>query len=118
MMWGMEEPVVLEYGGSRVERPLCRRALVAFVMGLCSGPMALGVACLIGGLGAPIELALLMLIVCHLAPILFSARVLVWMKHRHEDMRGRDLAIGGGVATLGWIAIEMAVITYFASQTL
>ena len=116
MMDGVNEPVVLEYGGSKVERPLCKRAMVALVMGLCSGPVAWGIAGAIAGLHGSPELAVLLFICCQLAPILFSARVLVWMKHRHEDMRGRDLAIGGGIAALAWIAVEIMVISSVVSQ--
>jgi uncharacterized BrkB/YihY/UPF0761 family membrane protein len=107
----MSQPEPLDYA---TVRPTSGAAIAALVVGLCSGPVGIAVALI--GIDSSLDdstkqsIALFGLVVCHAISLAFS--LFVYSRLVHSDgLRGRKLAMGGVIATLGW-AVTIVIIIF------
>jgi len=112
----MSQPEPFDYA---TVRPTSGAAIAALVVGLCSGPVGLGVAWIGAynslGEGTKENIALFALVFCHAMSLAFSLFVYKRLV-RSDGLRGRKLAMGGIIATLGWAVTILIFLFYVLSD--
>jgi Kef-type K+ transport system membrane component KefB len=109
----MSRPTSLDYGTGRA---ISGAAIVALIIGLCCGPVTIGIAMILADypphlVGTAGEV-LFVLAICPVASFAFSAYVFFRL-NRPESPRGQYVALVGIIATLGWvIALIVYVLNY------
>ncbi|MGA2440993.1 MAG: hypothetical protein ABSH08_08545 [Tepidisphaeraceae bacterium] len=113
----MNGPIPLDYakGHYGPVRPFSIAAIIAFIVGLISGPAGIALA-LLGQSNNFAEstketIGEIALIVCQGAALAFAAFVYIRLR-RPDRPRGRGLAMGGIIAAFLWAILIVAAINY------